>query len=381
MSVATAPTVSTEWAWKRIRRLREEMKASHIDAALIHDPISTKHLLGTTSEFGWPSAALVEPDRVTAIFFATKELDAACDTQIVLRGIRHDRVVKHVDELATALEPVLAAATKNASTIGLAAMTVPAWTINLLTAGGRPWKVVDFSDQLIDLRRAKDPDELAVIEFNVRLSEAAYAAARDAIRPGATEVQVHLAMCRAVSELAGTTVPFGGDFKAGPGGGVAGGPPSDHMLEDGESFVIDFWPWLGGYFSDMCRTFPVGKPSASLKSAIRHTIDCIELVEKSVRPGVPAADVDATIRGFLRRRPELGGDAFRHISGHGLGIAPHEAPWLITQSTDVIRAGDIITLEPGLYAEPLVGGARTEDSYVVTADGLRNLCQFPRDMV
>lgn len=381
MSGAAAPTVSTEWAWKRIHRLREKMKARHIDAVLIHDPVSTKHLLGTTSDFGWPSAALVEQDRVAAIFFATKDLEAACDTQIVLRGIRHDRVVKHVDELAGALEPLFAVAATDARTIGLDARTVPAWIINLLTGGKRALKVVDLSNQLIDLRRVKDPDELAVIEFNVRLSEAAYQAARDTIRPGITEVQVHLAMCSAVNELAGTSVPFGGDFKAGPGGGETGGPPSDHVLEEGESFVIDFWPWLGGYFSDMCRTFPVGTPSASLKSAIRHTIECIELAEKSVKPGVHAADVDATIRGFMRRKPQLGGDTFRHISGHGLGITPHEAPWLIAQSTDVIREGDIITLEPGLYAEPLVGGARTEDSYIVTGDGLRNLCRFPRDLV
>jgi Xaa-Pro aminopeptidase len=196
-----------------------------------------------------------------------------------------------------------------------------------------------------------------------------------------TEIDVHLAMTRAVNELAGTSAPFGGDFMSGPGGGEKGGPPSAHVLEAGEAFVIDFWPWRGGYFSDMCRTYSVGKPSAALRAAVRHTIDCLQAVEKSVKPGVRAADVDAEIRAFLRSKPELGGDAFRHIAGHGLGIAPHEAPWIITESTDEFRVGDVITLEPGMYAEILRGGARTEDSYLVTADGLRNLCKFPRELV
>ena len=381
MSVAAAPAVSTEWAWKRIQRLREKMKANNVETALIHEAISIKHLIGATSNHGWPSVALIEPDRVTAIFFATTELDAACDTQVVLRGIRYDRLVKHADELAAALKPFLAAAARSADVVGLAAQTVPAWITDLLTDRSRSCRQVDLTDELIELRRTKDPDELAIIKFNVRLSEAAYSAAREAIRPGVTEIDVHLAMSRAVNELAGTAVPFGGDFKAGSGGGETGGPPSRHVLAEGESYVIDFWPWNGGYFSDMCRTFPVGKPTAALKAAIRHTIECVEVAEQSVRPGVRAADVDATIRGFLRIKPELGGDSFRHISGHGLGIAPHEAPWIITDSRDVIRAGDVITLEPGLYAEPLVGGARTEDSYFVTADGLQNLCNFPRDVV
>src|SRR5260221_13850777 len=108
MRVAAAPTISKEWAWKRIQRLRGTMKTRNVHAALIHDPVSAKHLLGTTSMHGWPSVALIEPDRVTAIFFATNEQDAACDEQIVLRGIRHDRAVRHTDELAGALEPALA---------------------------------------------------------------------------------------------------------------------------------------------------------------------------------------------------------------------------------------------------------------------------------
>jgi Xaa-Pro dipeptidase len=380
MRVASPPAVSTEWAWRRIQRLRERMKARDVGAALIHDPVSTQHLLGATSMHGWPSVALVEPDRVTAIFFATKERDVACDEQIVLRGIRSDRVVRHTDELARALEPALATVANGIDVLGVDARTVPAWIGELLSRSGRAPKVVDLSEELVALRRAKDPDELAVIQFDVQLSEAAYAAARDTIRPGVSEVDVHLAMTRAVNELSGTAAPFGGDFMAGAGGGETGGPPSNHVLQDGESFVIDFWPWLGGYFSDMCRTFPVGKPSAALKAAIRHTIDCLEFTESFVQPGVPAADVDATIRGFLRRKPELGGDGFRHISGHGLGVTPHEAPWIITESADVFQVGDVITLEPGLYAPALIGGARTEDSYLVTEQGLVNLCQFPRDL-
>jgi len=87
-----------------------------------------------------------------------------------------------------------------------------------------------------------------------------------------------------------------------------------------------------------------------------------------MRPGQKKDPSDPTPRGFI------------HSTGHGVGLEIHEAPWISRSGTTPLVAGDVVTIEPGVY-DPVIGGVRLEDMLVITANGARNLTQAPRDLV
>ena len=121
-----------------------------------------------------------------------------------------------------------------------------------------------------------------------------------------------------------------------------------------------------------------GSPSRSLAEAVFRLTIAVEAGLAAVRAGAFGPDVDAASR---VRIAEAGlGDAYGHGLGHGVGLDVHEAPALRPESTDTLAAGNVVTVEPGLYL-PGVGGCRIEDLVVVTDDGCEILTSFTKEML
>jgi Xaa-Pro aminopeptidase len=115
---------------------------------------------------------------------------------------------------------------------------------------------------------------------------------------------------------------------------------------------------------------------ARLAKAYRAVLAAQERAIAAIRPGVPAKDVDAAARAALA---DAGlADAFTHGLGHGIGLEVHEAPDLRASSEEVLRAGMVVTVEPGVYF-PGWGGVRLEDDVLVTPGGAERLSALPRD--
>jgi Xaa-Pro aminopeptidase len=159
----------------------------------------------------------------------------------------------------------------------------------------------------------------------------------------------------------------------------------------GETIVIDIWPRdnESSCFADMTRTFVVGEVPAEV--AEWHRL-CKEAVDRSVaeiRPGAIASSIyDGTCdvfeaAGYPTLRTKADGETldngFLHSLGHGVGLAVHEEPFLGRIGKTPLVAGDVITVEPGLY-RPGFGGLRLEDLILVTDDGAETLTQFPYDL-
>ena len=246
MNVPESSATRLEAARDRLGRVREWLYPYRGEAAVLHDPAIVRYLAGTSSGHGWPAALVITREKVSAVLFGREEQAAAVDEQITLPGIRRDGPVAHTKELAAVVERILTMA-KIRGPVAIEASSAPVWLWRLLEGMNTRASVVDAGPELIRLRRSKSPEELAAIRLNVRLAEGAYRAAAQVIRPGATELDVYWAGIRAMEDLAGTAVPFGGDFAAGPGGGIRGGPPSKRVLQDGDAYVIDLFPSLGGY--------------------------------------------------------------------------------------------------------------------------------------
>jgi len=340
-------------------------------------PLTIRHLTGAAPRH-FPSVLLLGPEAAVLVLFGSEAPASAADRHVLLQGFHRDRHVEPEETLAAALVPELTALAQQAARIGVETTAVPGWLHDGLQDLREAGRVADVGRHLLGLRRRKDIDELDVIRRNIGLAEAAYTRAADVVRPGATELDVYQEMLHVVQREAGGHVPHIGDFAAGPGGGETGGWPTARRLQAGDTHVIDFQLNPGGYWADLCRTFVAGEPSGAQLDAAQLAAGALEAVEGMLRPGVPMRDIDRAVRDFLGVREDLGGGSYFHRTGHGVGVAGHEPPWIVAGSAETLEAGDVIAVEPGLYSPELVGGIRTEDMYAITADGAERLSSFAR---
>jgi Xaa-Pro aminopeptidase len=155
-------------------------------------------------------------------------------------------------------------------------------------------------------------------------------------------------------------------------------------LRAGEPIVIDLFPkdLSSGYYFDMTRTIIKGTPRKALRDMLQAVARAHRAGIGAVRAGALAADVDRACRALLDDAgyETANGEGFISSTGHGLGLAIHEAPIISARSADVLEAGMIITIEPGLYYKEL-GGVRIEDTIMVTERGCANLTNLPRIII
>ena len=178
---------------------------------------------------------------------------------------------------------------------------------------------------------------------------------------------------------------------------TAGGPQAadphergSGPLKAGETIIVDIFPrnQNSRYYADMTRTFVKGEPGAGLQDMYDAVLEAQETALSMIKAGVNGRDVHDRVSDILHERGYKTGkhdqkpgepltEGFFHGTGHGVGLEVHEAPRLSTVDEE-LRAGDVVTVEPGLY-EPGLGGVRIEDLVVVTEDGNRNLTTFPKE--
>jgi Xaa-Pro dipeptidase len=222
-----------------------------------------------------------------------------------------------------------------------------------------------------DLRRRKDPDELALLKTCMKAGAAGHQWGRRNIKSGMTELEVYTGVANAVYEALGHWAVVYGDFTVSPGAKKRGGPPTPHALEPGELFILDYSVIVQGYRSDFTNTICVGgDPSADQANLMELSLAAIAAGAKLLKAGVPCQHVyDAMWSVF-----DAAGmaDSFTTHGGHGLGLAHPEPPYIVRNSTEQLVAGDVVTLEPGLYVDG-VGGVRIEHNYLVTDTGSEQL--------
>ncbi len=153
------------------------------------------------------------------------------------------------------------------------------------------------------------------------------------------------------------------------------------VLRPGEPIIMDFFPQSmeSGYWFDMTRTVWKGRAPAAYRRLWTAVLAAQRAALKEVRDGVPVRRVHAAAARVFEAAgfPTRDGEGFLHSTGHGVGLEIHEAPW-VGPVPGRLREGDVITIEPGLYYRH--GGARLEDTVLVTKNGWRDLTRFPKEL-
>jgi Xaa-Pro aminopeptidase len=225
------------------------------------------------------------------------------------------------------------------------------------------------------LRKVKDDQEIALIAEAARITDAALAAAIADLQPGVTERALAWRVEQAMHELGADGPAFPTSVAAGPHGARPHHDPTDHPLAAGEPIVIDLGATIGGYCADLTRTIVIGEPPPLFTERYNCVVAAQEAALRGVRAGMTGRDADALARDALAAAGY--GEQFVHGLGHGVGLLIHEGPSLGPRSDELLEAGQVITIEPGVYFEGW-GGIRIEDLCVVTATGLDILSHSPK---
>lgn len=224
---------------------------------------------------------------------------------------------------------------------------------------------------LARMRRHKDPDEVEALRRCMRVTEAGHAWARAQVQPGMSELDVYCGINSACIHAAEQAVIVYGDFAVSPGPERRGGPPTDRILQAGDMLILDFSVVIAGYRSDFTNTLVVGqKPNAEQQRLYQLCLEALAAGEQELRAGNACLTVYQAVRGVFERAGVA--EHFPHHAGHGLGLSHPEAPYFVRQADETLLAGDVVTLEPGLYV-PDIGGIRIEHNYLVTDKGYERL--------
>lgn len=226
-------------------------------------------------------------------------------------------------------------------------------------------------ETIADLRRRKDPDEIAVLKQCMRATEIGHAWARKNIHAGMSELDVYLGVANACQETAGQPAIVYGDFAVSPGPVRRGGPPTNRLLADGDMFILDYSVILWGYRSDFTNTLVVGgNPNANQTRLYELCIAAMAAGERELRDGAPCLAVYQAVNRVFERAGLA--DKFPHHAGHGLGLTHPENPYIVRTANEILEPANVVTLEPGLYVES-IGGIRIEHNYLITLSGFERL--------
>lgn len=226
------------------------------------------------------------------------------------------------------------------------------------------------------LREVKDDEEIKAIEESAGLTDQTFGKILEMIKPGLKERELSLELEFFIRLAGADRVPFPIIFASGPRGALPHGVASERALAVGDMVTMDFGAVLANYCSDLSRTVVLGKPSPKQEELYTIVLEAQLAGIAAIKPGIQAREVDSKVRKIIE---DYGyGENFGHSTGHGLGLSIHEAPGLSSKDETVLKAGMVVTVEPGIYL-PGWGGIRIEDTVLVTENGCRVLTKSPKD--
>lgn len=351
-------------------RLRERLDAAGCEALLVSSLVNIRYLTGFT---GSAALLLVLPDEL--VFVTDGRYGEQAGQQLAASGVEA-RV--EVGRTPAAQRETLQAATASVRRLGLEAQSVT-WAQQRQYASS--WftaqELVPTEGLVEALRRTKDPGEVARIEAAARIADASLAALAPSLRDLPTEREFGLALDEEMRRRGAAGPSFETIVASGPNAAKPHHRPSMRRIQPGETIVVDFGAIVDGYCSDMTRTFCVGEPADPTVARMRDVVAASQAAGvAAVAPGTGAAAVDRACREVIAAAGW--GEAFLHGTGHGVGLEIHEDPRVAATATASLAAGDVVTVEPGVYL-PGIGGVRIEDTVVVTDGGCRPLTSAPKD--
>jgi Xaa-Pro aminopeptidase len=354
------------------------------DAILITHPANVTYLTGFTGE---ASYLVLSPKTAVLVTDSRFEDQAKEDCPELGKPDGLDLFVRRHD--ASTPEAAATVLSKTgAKAVGIEGTRITIGELDVLRALAPRIEFVPLSGPVEALRAIKDPGEVEKIKDAIRVAERAFKMFTATIAESDTEKEMVDSLECYVRRCGARCSSFPPIVAVGERGALPHAPPTARPLSDGSKLLVD-WGADMIYKSDITRVIrnPYGtaltrrnkfeRTGHSLEKVYRAVYAAQDAAIAALRHGVAARDVDGAARKYLAAAGY--GEFFTHGLGHGIGLEIHEAPRIRANSDDILEAGMVVTLEPGVYI-PGWGGVRIEDDFHITRDGCQRLTTLPRDL-
>lgn len=263
--------------------------------------------------------------------------------------------------------------------VGVAGHSYMPSSLYLEIDAGLPHGSLLVATHLVErLRLTKSDKEIELLREAARLTGLGIEAATKALEEGVTEIQVVAEAYSAMLGNGAEEIAFTPQVSFGENTCVCMAPASQKPLQRGEMVVFDMGCLYHHYVGDLSRTRLLGQPSSEQRRIYETTLEAQEAAVEAVKPGVKAGDVDHVARSIIE---EAGyGQYFDHWLGRGVGLDLHERPWMDVSDETILEPGMVFSVEPGIYL-PEIGGARIEDTILVTESGHEVLSDVDKSLV
>jgi Xaa-Pro aminopeptidase len=358
----------------RLRKLQNVFEREHLDALLVTHLPNIRYLCGFTGTSG---ALVVSEARSTFLTDGRYTEQARAEVE----GPRV--VIARQPPLAAACEWLIA----NTSRLGSSTPRRLGIESEHLTVAGRgqlarllryAFRLRETRGLVEQARMVKDADEIARLRAAAVVGASLFDRALEVIRPGVRESEVAAEMEYAARWIGAEEMSFPTIVAAGKRSALPHGRASKAAIPSRGFVVLDFGVILTGYCSDRTRTVHVGNPTGKARRTYEAVQEAQESAIQSVRAGVSVVEVDEAARNILKKKNLA--THFTHSTGHGVGLEIHEAPRIAAGQSEILRAGMVITIEPGVYIAGS-GGVRIEDMVVVTERGCEVLAPASKELI
>ncbi len=351
----------------RVEALRKKLNEKGIDAVIVLDELNQQYISGFAFTDG---LLLITAKRAFLItdfrYYEMAQNEAYSDFEVVIPDKRVEFITKILKD-------------DECKVVGFEGASISFATYNSYRSAYPFCDFVSIDKMIEEQRTIKDDDEIAIMQKAQDITDGAFAEVVKHITPNMTEIEVaaeleYFMRKAGASGFAFDTIAVSGDASALPHG-----TPRNVKLRQG-FLTMDFGAKFNGYCSDMTRTVVIGRATPEIRKLYNTVLEAQLAGLASIRAGVDCGECDKAARDIIDAVPEFKG-TFGHSLGHGVGLFIHESPRLSTAAFGKkLRAGEIVTVEPGIY---LFGkyGCRIEDMVAVRENGIYNFTHSTKDLI
>ena len=353
---------------QRRQKLRRLVKKANVDGILVTNFTNVTYLTGFSGD---DSFLLVTRDKDILLSDPryTEQLQEECPgLELAIRspGVK----------MAAFLGKVIRESKTKQLAIESLSMTVS--MCNFLKETLTTVELVPTEGLVEQLREIKDKSEIVAIRAAVDTAQRAFSVIRASLRDGQPEREVAHEIEQQIRWFGGSGCSFPPIVAVGPRAALPHAVPGDQEIGNSDFVLIDWGAHQNLYMSDLTRILVTGRISPKLERIYGVVLKAQQAAIEAVRPDAVMHDVDAAARNVIAKAGY--GKRFGHSIGHGIGLEIHEGPRLAQNEYRPLKAGMVITIEPGIYL-PGWGGVRIEDDLLVTRDGCEVLTTVPKELV